>query len=123
MLTGNFFCDNSLYKLFRSVRLMPEGGRGYGLCGEDDDVRTAKKVVTVVTDPAARIPRRLTIIEEIEAKESAFSLKELARLTGVSYTGLFDMVTAGRLPVMRVGTRIRCDPQTTADWLRQRKTA
>jgi excisionase family DNA binding protein len=63
-----------------------------------------------------------TVTERIAAKRSAFSLKEFAEMLGISYRAAFEMTTDGRLPAMRIGSSIRLDPKTTADWLRQRTT-
>lgn len=64
----------------------------------------------------------MTIVEQIAAKRSAFSLKEFAKLVGIDYNTAYDMTRDGRLPVMRVGSALRLDPKTTADWLRRRTT-
>lgn len=64
-----------------------------------------------------------TIVEQIANKRSAFSLKEFAKLTGISYKTAFGMATDGRLPVMRIGSAIRLDPKTIAEWLRERTTS
>jgi excisionase family DNA binding protein len=65
---------------------------------------------------------RKTIIEIIEAKTSAFPLKEFATLTGIAYSTAYDMVKDGRLSAMWVGSSIRLDPKKTAEYLRQRET-
>jgi excisionase family DNA binding protein len=85
-----------------------------------DATNSRKKTKAVAAPP---VGEQKTIVEQIAAKRSAFSLKEFAELTGISYNTAFDMAKDGRLPVMRVGSSIRCDPATTAQWLRQRTSA
>jgi len=67
--------------------------------------------------------KKLTIIEIIEAKTSAFPLAEFAVLYSIDYGTAWDMVKSGRLPAMRIGGSWRLDPATTAEWLRQRSSA
>jgi excisionase family DNA binding protein len=69
------------------------------------------------------MPTGKTIVEQIAERRSALSLKEFAEMTGISYNTAFDMATDGRLPVMRIGSSIRLDPKTTAQWLRERTSA
>jgi excisionase family DNA binding protein len=82
------------------------------------DLNLKKKPPVVVEMPSAK-----TIVERIAEKRCAFSLKEFAEITGISYRSAFDMVTDGRLPAMRIGSSIRLDPKTTAQWLHERSTA
>jgi hypothetical protein len=67
--------------------------------------------------------KKLTIIEIIEAKTSAFPLAEFAGMYGIDYGTAWDMVKSGRLPATKVGSSWRLDPVITAQWLRQRTTA
>ncbi len=66
--------------------------------------------------------RKLTIIEQIERRTSAFSLQVYADLMGIKYSTAYDMYRDGRLPAMRVGTSIRVDPATAAELLRRHST-
>jgi hypothetical protein len=79
-----------------------------------------KKKSEVVEMPT---PAGKTIVEQIAERRSAFTLKEFAQIIGISYHAAFDMATDGRLPVMRIGSSIRLDPKTTAQWLRDRTSA
>ena len=63
-----------------------------------------------------------TIVEQIAAKRKAFSLREFSEIIGMSYRSLNDMANNRTLPCIRIGTTIRLDPKTTADWLRERTT-
>ena len=78
----------------------------------------SKKKNVVVEMPTGK-----TIAEQIAGRRCAISLKEFAEMIGISYNAAFDMASDGRLPVMRIGSSIRLDPKTTADWLRQRTSA
>ncbi len=78
---------------------------------------TKKKAVVAET------PQGKTIVEQIAGKRNAFPLTEFAELTGISYKTAFTMATDGRLPVMRIGSSIRCDPKVVSDWLRERMSA
>lgn len=55
---------------------------------------------------------------QIEARKKAWNLDDLADLLSVDRTTLYRMVRARRLPSYRIGTLIRLDPKTTANWLR-----
>jgi excisionase family DNA binding protein len=79
-----------------------------------------RKKSAVVEMPA---PGGKTIAEQIAEKRSALSLQEFAQLVGISYRTVFDMASDGRLPVMRIGSSLRLDPKTTAEWVRERTSA
>jgi hypothetical protein len=78
----------------------------------------AKKKNDVIEMPTGK-----TIAEQIAGRRCALSLKEFAQMIGISYGAAFDMATDGRLPVMRIGSSIRLDPKTTAEWLLRRTSA
>ena len=56
----------------------------------------------------------------IERKPGALTVPEPAQLLGFSRTAVYDMVAAGRIPHFRIGSSIRFDPYTVAQWLRER---
>jgi hypothetical protein len=74
------------------------------------------QVETIESTPG----KKLTIIEIIEAKTSAFPLTEFAGMYGIDYVTAWDMARTGRLPAIKIGNSWRLDPVTTAEWLRQR---
>jgi excisionase family DNA binding protein len=85
-------------------------------------VRSSSKETVIAEMPNGAKPK--TIVEKIAAKRSAFPLKEFAELMNIEYGTAHQMAKDGRLPgVMRVGSSIRLDPATIADWLRQRTSA
>ena len=80
-----------------------------------------KKQIPEVEKPLNE--KRLTLIEQIEAKTSAFELREFAVMYGIAYPTAWDLAKSGRLPATKVGSSWRLDPATTAQWLRERTTA
>jgi excisionase family DNA binding protein len=65
----------------------------------------------------------VTLIEQIATRRTAMTLKEFASMMGINYATAWDMANDGRLPVMRVGSSLRLDPKTTAEWLHQRTSS
>jgi excisionase family DNA binding protein len=61
----------------------------------------------------------LTLAQQIERIEGAITADELAKLLGVSRITIFKRAKAGRIPSFRVGTCVRFDPRSIADWLRK----
>jgi excisionase family DNA binding protein len=64
-----------------------------------------------------------SIVEQIASMRSAFSLHVFADKTGIDYNTAYDMYRDGRLPGMKIGSSIRLDPKTIAEWLRARTSA
>jgi excisionase family DNA binding protein len=60
------------------------------------------------------------IIEQIRERETAFSVLEVAKLLNISSRCIYDHITEGRLPSMRIGSTVRLDPSQVADWLTAR---
>jgi excisionase family DNA binding protein len=61
-----------------------------------------------------------TLVEIIAARTRAITLHEFADLMNMSYQTVWAMAKDRRLPVMRIGSSIRMDPKSTANWLRER---
>jgi len=61
----------------------------------------------------------MSIADEIEQLDRAMTARELARFLSVSPVTVFKQAKAGRIPSFRVGTCVRFDPKTTAEWLRR----
>ena len=61
-----------------------------------------------------------TLVEIIAARTRAITLHESADLMNMSYQTVWAMAKDNRIPVMRVGSTLRMDPLTTANWLRER---
>jgi excisionase family DNA binding protein len=60
----------------------------------------------------------VTLADQIEQTGHALTADELASVLSVSRITIFKQAKAGRIPSFRVGTCVRFDPKTTADWLR-----
>jgi excisionase family DNA binding protein len=74
---------------------------------------------TVVAEMVT-ISQEKSIVEQIAERRSALAIKELAQLVNLDYNTIHDLVKNGILPAMRIGSSLRLDPKTTAEWLRQR---
>jgi excisionase family DNA binding protein len=60
-----------------------------------------------------------SLADQIEQTGRALTADELARVLSVSRITIFKQAKAGRIPSFRIGTCVRFDPKTTADWLRK----
>lgn len=60
------------------------------------------------------------IIALIEKRSGAWSAPELAELLGCTGKHIYALAKSGRMPHLRIGSMVRFDPTTTADWLRNR---
>jgi excisionase family DNA binding protein len=65
------------------------------------------------------VAKARSIADQIESCRHALQASELAQLLAVSKITIFKMAKAGRIPSFRVGTCVRFDPRTVADWLRK----
>jgi excisionase family DNA binding protein len=61
----------------------------------------------------------LFLADQIEQTGHAMTADQLARVLSVSRITIFKQAKAGRIPSFRIGTCVRFDPKTTADWLRK----
>jgi excisionase family DNA binding protein len=59
------------------------------------------------------------IADQIELSLHALTANELAEVLSVSRVTIFKQAKAGRIPSFRIGTCVRFDPRTVADWLRK----
>src|ERR1022692_3530725 len=60
----------------------------------------------------------MSIADQIEQIVRALTAEDLARLLSVSRVTIFKQAAAGRIPSFRVGTCMRFDPKSVANWLR-----
>jgi len=60
------------------------------------------------------------IIEQIEQREGAMTVEELALILNCFSKTLYKSIKKGKLPSIRIGSLIRLCPQTVAEWLRSR---
>jgi len=65
----------------------------------------------------------MTLIQILESKHKALTVREVAELLGVSKTHIYEMVADGRLPSFRLGKSIRIDASDIAELLRNKKPA
>jgi len=61
----------------------------------------------------------LSLAERIERIERALTASELAEMLAVSKITIFKQAKAGRIPSFRIGTCVRFDPRSVAQWLRR----
>lgn len=62
----------------------------------------------------------MDLFEEIESHEGAITIEWLAARLNVSPKTLYKLAHRGTLPSFKIGTCVRMNPKTVADWLRQR---
>jgi excisionase family DNA binding protein len=60
-----------------------------------------------------------TLIEQIERTGHALTADDLAKLLSMSRITIFKHAKAKRIPSFRIGTCVRFDPKSIADWLRR----
>ena len=61
----------------------------------------------------------LSLADRIERMERALTANELAEMLTVSRITIFKQAKAGRIPSFHVGTCVRFDPRSVAQWLRR----
>jgi len=61
----------------------------------------------------------MSLADQIEQMGRALTAEDLAKLLSVSKVTIFKQAAAGRIPSFRIGTCVRFDPKTVANWLRQ----
>jgi excisionase family DNA binding protein len=62
----------------------------------------------------------LSLADRIEQTENALTAPDLAVLLSLATATVFKMARAGRIPSFRIGSAVRFDPRTVAQWLRSR---
>jgi excisionase family DNA binding protein len=61
----------------------------------------------------------LSLADRIERMGRALKANELAEMLAVSKITVFKQAKAGRIPSFHVGTCVRFDPHSVAQWLRR----
>ena len=61
----------------------------------------------------------MSLPDQIERIGRALTADELASMLTVSRITIFKQAKAGRIPSFRIGTCVRFDPKTVAQWLRE----
>lgn len=63
------------------------------------------------------------LASRIEKLSGLLTASELVSRLGISRTTIYQMVTDGRIPYLRIGIMVRFDPHAIAEWLRQHTVA
>jgi excisionase family DNA binding protein len=58
-----------------------------------------------------------TLIDLLKRRRRALTIEELADLTALSRTTIYDAAKSGDLKAMRFGGTMRVDPKRAIDWL------
>jgi excisionase family DNA binding protein len=61
----------------------------------------------------------LSLADRIERMGRALTANELAEMLTVSRITIFKQAKVGRIPSFRIGTCVRFDPRSVAQWLRR----
>ncbi len=61
----------------------------------------------------------MTILENIEQRDSALKVKELVTLLKVTPQHIYKLIALGIVPSVRIAGAIRLDPAEIAGWLRR----
>ena len=64
----------------------------------------------------------MSIVEQLKSIDHALSVKELADLLHLGKTAIYDMVSRGAVPCIRLGYTVRFDPFEIALWLEARSS-
>ena len=77
------------------------------------------KRLTVLRDSENDTREPLSLADRIEKIGRALTAYELAEMFTVSRITIFKQAKAGRIPSFRIGTCVRFDPLSVAQWLRR----
>jgi excisionase family DNA binding protein len=84
-----------------------------------EDRATSNKIPR---QPTFSVLKRMTLIEQIERKQSALTVDELASLLQCSPKLIYKLIKQGKLNAYRIGTSIRIDGQDAGNFLAQHAT-
>ena len=71
------------------------------------------------TSPTLSSTEPMSLADRIERIDRALTANELADMLAVSRITIFKQAKAGRIPSFRIGTCVRFDPRSVAQWLRK----
>ncbi len=71
------------------------------------------------TSPTSSSTEPLSLADRTERMGRALTANELAEMLTVSRVTIFKQAKAGRIPSFRIGTCVRFDPRSVAQWLRR----
>jgi excisionase family DNA binding protein len=66
------------------------------------------------------LPNSMELVRKLESGSSALRARDLAQLFGVTQQHIYKLAAQGVIPSFRVGTAVRFDPATVAEWLRRK---
>lgn len=66
------------------------------------------------------LPNSMELVERLEAGSSALKARDLAELFGVTQQHIYKLAARGVIPSFRLGTSVRFDPASVAEWLRSK---
>jgi excisionase family DNA binding protein len=61
----------------------------------------------------------ITLADRVEQTGHALTADDVAKLLSVSRITVFKQAKAGRIPSFRIGTCVRFDPKSVAEWMRK----
>jgi excisionase family DNA binding protein len=64
-----------------------------------------------------------SLISHLESLTNALKAADIVRLFGLSKTQVYRLAEDGRIPYFYIGTSLRFDPGTIAQWLRSKQAA
>lgn len=62
----------------------------------------------------------MTIAERLRATKKPLTVKEVAETLGCHIMTIYDWIKEGKIPHMRIGSRIKFDPGALASWVEAR---
>lgn len=65
----------------------------------------------------------MELVERLEAGSTALRARDLAEMFAVTQQHIYKLAALGIIPCFRIGTAVRFDPGTVAEWLRQSKSS
>ncbi len=65
---------------------------------------------------------RSSLADQVEQYKRGLTVAELADILGFSRGQVYKLISAKRLPALKIGTMIRFDPGIVGDWIRNRMT-
>jgi len=66
----------------------------------------------------SQVLNSMDLVETVENWPTALTVEQLAELMAVSPKTIYKAIRKGKLRAARLGSLLRLNPQTTADWLR-----
>jgi excisionase family DNA binding protein len=60
------------------------------------------------------------MLEELRAKRSAMTVKEVAKVLNLSQREIYKLAAANQIPHFKIGTSVRFDPPAVVVWLERK---